>query len=247
MTVVRQFRSTIGPERRFRGNVSTGIPGVSASVVAVVDNEAAQTIATPGGAARAVVSAAAAPSMTLVLGHGAGGGIEARDLVALAKGLPERGVTVVRVEQPWRVAGRKVAGPPATLDKAWLAVLERLAVAGPLVVGGRSAGARVACRTATQVGAAGCLALAFPLHPPGRPEKSRLDELLASGVPTLVVQGERDAFGGAKAFPRKRSRYDVRSIPGADHSFRVPAPMSQPATLGLVTATVADWLLSLVT
>ncbi len=234
------------PRKRFRGNVSTATPGVSASVVAVVDNAAEQTIATPGGAARAVVSAAAAPMMTLVLGHGAGGGIEARDLVALAKDLPERGVTVVRVEQPWRVAGRKVAGPPATLDKAWLAVLEALALAGPLVVGGRSAGARVACRTATQVGAAGCLALAFPLHPPGRPEKSRLDELLASGVPTLVVQGERDAFGGPKAFPRKRSRYVVRSIPGGDHSFRVPAPMSQPATLGLVTATVSEWLLSLV-
>ena len=104
----------------------------------------------------------------------------------------------------------------------------------------------MACRTAAQVGAVGCLALAFPLHPPGRPEKSRLDELLGAGVPTLVVQGERDAFGGPEAFPRRRSRpYVVRSIPGADHSFRVPAPMSQPATLGLVSSTVATWLLGL--
>ena len=219
---------------------------MSASVVPAVDIEAVRTITTPGGDARAVVSAAADPVMTLVLGHGAGGGIEARDLVVLAKDLPGRGVTVVLVEQPWRVAGRKVAGAPPTLDKAWLAVLESLGVAGPLVVGGRSAGARVACRTAAQVGAVGCLALAFPLHPPGRPEKSRLDELLGAGVPTLVVQGERDAFGGPKAFPRKRSRYVVRSIPGADHSFRVPAPMSQPATLRLVSSAVATWSLGLV-
>jgi predicted alpha/beta-hydrolase family hydrolase len=219
---------------------------VSASVVAVVDNEAVQSITTPGGDARAVVSAAAGPVMTLVLGHGAGGGIGARDLVALAETLPPRGVTVVRVVQPWRVAGRKVAGPPATLDRAWLAALEALDVAGPFVVGGRSAGARVACRTASQVGAIGCLALAFPLHPPGRPETSRLDELLGAGVPTLVVQGERDAFGGPKAFPRKRSRYVVRSIPGADHSFRVPAGTSQPATLELVSRSVREWLLRLV-
>jgi len=210
-----------------------------------VDNEAAQTIATPGGDARAVVSAAAAPSMTLVLGHGAGGGIEARDLVALAKVLPDRGVTVVRIEQPWRVAGRRVAGPPATLDKAWLAVLEALDVDGPLAVGGRSAGARVACRTAEQVGAVGCLALAFPLHPPGRPERSRLDELLGSGVPTLVVQGERDAFGGPKAFPRKRSRsYGVVAVPGADHSFRVTKPHDQAGALSTLVTAVGDWLLS---
>ena len=117
MTVVRQFRSSLvrqfnrawAGQKRFRGNLSTGTPGVSASVVPAVDIEAVRTITTPGGDARAVVSAAADPVMTLVLGHGAGGGIEARDLVVLAKDLPGRGVTVVRVEQPWRVAGRKVA------------------------------------------------------------------------------------------------------------------------------------------
>ena len=203
------------------------------------------TIATPGGAARAVIAAAAEPRLTLVLGHGAGGGIEARDLVTLATELPLRGVTVVRVEQPWRVAGRKVAGPPPTLDRAWLAVLEALDVDGPLVVGGRSAGARVACRTASEVGAAGCVALAFPLHPPGRPGTSRMDELVGAGVPTLVVQGERDSFGGPKALPRKRPGFVVCSVPGADHSFRVPASMSQPSALELVSSAVGDWLLRL--
>lgn len=205
------------------------------------------TIATPGGPARVVIASAADPRLTLVLSHGAGGGVEARDLVVLAKGLPSRGVTVVRVEQPWRVAGRKVAGPPPTLDRAWLAVLEALDVAGPLVVGGRSAGARVACRTAGEVGAVGCLALAFPLHPPGRPEKSRLDELVGAGVPTLVVQGERDAFGGPNAFPRKRPAYDVVAVPGADHSFRVPKGMDQQTVLEFISSTVGDWLTRLAT
>ena len=184
--------------------------------------------------------------LTLVLGHGAGGGIEARDLVALAAALPERGVTVLRVEQPWRVAGRRVAGPPATLDRAWVAVLAALDIGGPLVVGGRSAGARVACRTAVEVGAIGCLALAFPLHPPGRPEKSRLDELDGAGVPTLVLQGERDAFGGPDAFPRTRGSYDMVALPGADHSFRVPKPHDQGATLATLAARAGDWLLALV-
>lgn len=210
-----------------------------------MNNEAAQTITTPGGDARVVVAAGPDPVLTLVLGHGAGGGIEARDLVALADALPERGVAVVRVEQPWRVAGRKVAGPPATLDRAWITVLDALDLDGPLVVGGRSAGARVACRTAVEVGAVGCLALAFPLHPPGRPEKSRLDELVGSGVPTLLVQGERDAFGRPDAYPRKRGSYDVLAIPGADHSFRVSTSMDQRAVIATITNTVGDWLLSL--
>jgi predicted alpha/beta-hydrolase family hydrolase len=184
--------------------------------------------------------------LTLVLGHGAGGGIAARDLVALADALPERGVTVVRVEQPWRVAGRKVAGPPPTLDRAWLAVLELLAVGGPLVVGGRSAGARVACRTAVQVGAVGCLALAFPLHPPGRPERSRFDELAGAGVPTLVVQGERDAFGGPAAFPTLPTACELLAVPAADHSFRVPKPHDQAGTVSLLARAAGDWLLDLV-
>lgn len=204
-----------------------------------------RTIATPVGAARVLIAAAPRRRATLVLGHGAGGGIEAPDLVALAESLPGEGISVVRVEQPWRVSGRRVAAAPATLDRAWLAVLAELALPGPVVVGGRSAGARVACRTAQEVGAAGVVALAFPLHPPGRPERSRLSELESAGVPTLVVQGERDPFGGPDAFPRKRlSGYDVCAVPFADHSFRVPRSAAVPPgeTLALVTDHVHRWL-----
>ncbi|MGZ4591023.1 MAG: alpha/beta hydrolase family protein [Actinomycetes bacterium] len=215
-----------------------------------------RTIETPVGEARAVIAPAEAvpgrarsvagrrDPLTLVLGHGAGGGIEARDLVALAEALPPQGVTVVRVEQPWRVAGRKVATPPATLDVGWRAVLDALSLEGAVVVGGRSAGARVACRTALSVGAVGCLALAFPLHPPGRPEKSRLDELTGAGVPALVVQGDRDAFGGPDQFPTPDPRYDVRCVPFADHSLRVPAsaPLTQREALSIVVDSVSRWL-----
>jgi predicted alpha/beta-hydrolase family hydrolase len=200
-------------------------------------------VPTPAGPARVHLSPASAPLATLVLGHGAGGGVEAADLAALAAGLPARRVSVVRVEQPWRVAGRRVATPPASLDSAWLAVLGALDVAGPLVVGGRSAGARVACRTARGLGARGCVALAFPLHPPGRPERSRLAELTAAGVPTLVVQGERDAFGGPAEFPEG---VDVRQVPGADHSLRVPAGQDRAEVIARVVVTVGDWVLELV-
>jgi predicted alpha/beta-hydrolase family hydrolase len=153
-------------------------------------------------------------------------------------------VEVVRVEQPWVVAGRKVAAPPPTLDRAWVAVLDALALPGPVVVGGRSAGARVACRTALTVGAVGAVALAFPLHPPGRPEASRLDELEAAGVPVVVVQGERDAFGGPGDFPEGT---DVRAVPYADHGFRVAAraPVTQQEAVALVTGHVTRWLATL--
>jgi len=179
-----------------------------------------------------------------VLGHGAGGGIEAADLVALAKALPALGISVVRVEQPWRVAGRKVATAPPTLDRAWVAVLEALALRGPVVVGGRSAGARVACRTAAGTGAAGVVALCFPLHPPGRPGSSRLGELEAAGVPVVVVQGERDPFGGPPEFP---AGLDVRAVPYADHSFRVArgVPATPQQTLARVCDHVTSWLDSL--
>lgn len=204
------------------------------------------TVPTPGGDARAHTTAAASPRATLVLGHGAGGGIEAADLVALATVLPRSGITVVRVEQPWRVAGKRVAGPPPTLDRAWSAVLEalspKLAAVGPVVTGGRSAGARVACRTAAATGAAAVVALAFPLHPPGRPERSRLGELEDCPVPTLVVQGDRDAFGGPGDFPQGRA-YAVHAVPGADHSFRVPRGHDRAAVLEAVAAAVAAWLL----
>lgn len=157
----------------------------------------------------------------LVLGHGAGGGIGAPDLVAAADAALALGWRVALVEQPWRVKGRKIAEAPVRLDQAWVAVLATLSGA-PLVVGGRSAGARVACRTSALVGADAVLCLAFPLHPPGRPERSRLPELTEVAVPVLIVQGDRDAFGmppGAVV------------VPGADHGFRVrkhdPEPMSQ--------------------
>jgi predicted alpha/beta-hydrolase family hydrolase len=202
-----------------------------------------RSIDTPVGEARVDIRRAASTRVTLVLGHGAGGGIGARDLEALAAALPDRGVTVMRVEQPWHVAGRKVATAPPTLDLAWSAVLAELEITGPLVVGGRSAGARVACRTAAAVGAVGALALAFPLHPPGRPEKSRLAELTGAGVPTLVVQGERDSFGGPAAFPTDES-FALRPVPFADHSFRVPAsaPLTQREALDLVVETADRWL-----
>jgi predicted alpha/beta-hydrolase family hydrolase len=201
-----------------------------------------RTVATPLGDARVDVAAASRPWATLVLGHGAGGGIGTPDLQALATALPRRGVTVARVEQPWRVAGRKVATAPPTLDIAWCAVLAALEASGPLVVGGRSAGARVACRTATEVGAAGVVALAFPVHPPGRPDSSRLPELVGTGVPTLVVQGERDPFGGPSDLPH--GPYDVRQVPFADHSFRVPrsAPLTQAEAISVVVEAVAGWL-----
>ena len=207
-------------------------------------------IGTPVGRARLHTSRAPGPAparATLLLGHGAGGGVDAPDLLALAEGLPALGVTVVRVEQPWRVAGRRVATPPATLDRAWLVVLEAMVdLQRPLVVGGRSAGARVACRTAVATGAVAVLALAFPLRPPARasrpdaPRPTRLPELagvLDAGLPVLVVQGERDPFGAPDAFPRERPPgYQLHVVPG-DHSLR--------RTEGLARR-VGDWLLEMV-
>ena len=158
-------------------------------------------IITPVGDGRLVTRRAARPIATVLLSHGAGGGIEARDLTALATYLPRQGVNVMLFEQPWRRAGRKVATPPATLDVGLRAAVDALRVRTPIIIGGRSAGARSACRSARALGAAGCLALSFPLHPPGKPEKSRLDELAGAGVPTLVIQGGNDPFGTPEEFP----------------------------------------------
>lgn len=177
---------------------------------------------------------------TLVLGSGAGGGVDAPDLVAVADAASAEGWRVLRVEQPWRVAGKRIAPAPARLDVGWTAVLERLrddgVLTGPLVLGGRSAGARVACRTATALGATGVLALAFPLHPPGRPEKSRAGELTGAGVPVLVVQGETDAFGRPEdvaAVLAGRPDASVYAVPG-NHSLK-----QNPA---LVAAAALHWL-----
>ena len=158
-------------------------------------------VQTPVGTARAHLRRPSAAVGALVLGHGAGGGVEAADLVAVRDAAVAAGWAVALVEQPWRVLGRRVAQAPPRLDEAWLPVLRALrsgrgALRGPLVTGGRSAGARVACRTGEQVGAAATVCLAFPLHPPGRPERSRAGELASpASLPLLVVQGERDTFG----------------------------------------------------
>lgn len=201
-----------------------------------------QTVGTPHGEARITWYRAERPHTVLALGHGAGGGIEARDLQALAAALPPEGVTVALVEQPWRVAGRKVAPAPRTLDACWRAVWPQLTRPGlPVVAGGRSAGARVACRTARDLGARSVLALSFPLHPPGKPEKSRADELTEAGLPVLVVQGGRDPFGRPEEFPDGTPLVEV---PGGDHGFAVPrsAAVSQQEALRVLTSAVIDRL-----
>ena len=175
------------------------------------------------------------PVAAVVLGHGAGGGVESPDLVGAANAARAAGMSVALVEQPYRVAGRRSPAPAHQLDAAWIAVVSQLrddALSGlPVVTGGRSSGARVACRTAAEVDAAAVLCFAFPLHPPGKgddPTKSRLSELEAVKVPVLVVQGERDPFGMPPPGPRRT----VTVIPGT-HSLRGSAA---------VEAAVADWL-----
>jgi uncharacterized protein len=153
-------------------------------------------IDTPHGPARAHIHEAEGEARAaLLLGHGAGGGFKAGDLQAVTTVARELGYRVALVEQPYLVAGRRSAAPTHQLDAAWLAVVDALRGDEPLLCGGRSSGARVACRTSAQTGAAGVLCLAFPLHPPGRPEKTRLGELEAVEVPVLIVQGESDPFG----------------------------------------------------
>jgi predicted alpha/beta-hydrolase family hydrolase len=171
---------------------------------------------TPHGPARVHLHTVDSPAATLVLGHGAGGGVGSPDLVGATEAAHEARIAVALVEQPYRVAGRRSPAPAAQLDAAWVSVISQLPLERlPLLVGGRSSGARVACRTAAEVGAAAVLCLAFPLHPPGRPEKSRLDELDAVELPTLVVQGERDPFGLPPPGPNRQ----VVTIPGT-HSLR---------------------------
>jgi hypothetical protein len=166
-----------------------------------------------------------APATVLVLGHGAGGGVDAPDLAAVRRAALDAGLAVALVTQPYRVAGRRSPAPAGQLDQAWTAVLAALredpVLAGVrLVAGGRSSGARVACRTAAGAGAAGVVALAFPLHPPGRPERSRAGEL-DGAVPTLVVNGDRDPFGvpsprpGVTVVVRPGERHDLRRDPAA--------------------------------
>ena len=194
-------------------------------------------VETPHGPARVHLHPADEPRAWLVLGHGAGGGVAARDLVAATEAARGGAVGVVLVEQPYRVAGRRSPAPAGQLDTAWIAVVDRLrrTVLGglPLVVGGRSSGARVACRTSAATDAAGVVCLAFPLRPPrrklGAEPPSRLDELDAVTVPVLVVQGARDPFGIPPAGP-SRTVVEV----SADHSLRTD--------LDEVRAAVGTWL-----
>ncbi|MFE9763395.1 alpha/beta family hydrolase [Streptomyces sp. NPDC005808] len=205
-----------------------------------------EIIETDAGAARVTWREAPGARLVLAVSHGAGGGVEARDLQALAAVLPAHGVSVALVEQPWRVADKKVAPAPKTLDVGWRGVWPALAERGlPVIAGGRSAGARVACRTAVELGAAAALALSFPLHPPGRPEKSRAGELLGSGVPTLVVQGGNDPFGKPEEFPA--GSYDIVEVPYGDHGFAVPkrAPIEQDEAVRIITDGVVKWASSL--
>jgi predicted alpha/beta-hydrolase family hydrolase len=172
---------------------------------------------TPHGPARAHLHPADAPIAALVLGHGAGGGVTSRDLTKVSAVAQAAGITVGLVEQPYRVAGRRSPAPAHQLDAAWMAVVERLRADElrdlRLVVGGRSAGARVACRTAADSGAIAVLCLAFPLHPPGRPDKTRLPELDAVEVATLIVQGASDPFG----MPPPAANREVVTVAG-NHS-----------------------------
>lgn len=181
------------------------------------------------------------PIATLALGHGAGGGIEAGDLAALAARLPRQDINVFLIEQPWRRAGKKVAPAPKLLDEAWIATIGQLRIRTPLVLGGRSAGARVACRTASSLGGSGVLALSFPLHPPGKPEKTRVDELRGTRLPTFVIQGEKDPFGAPEEFPPLT---EMAVVPDADHSFKVPkrAELTQQESFDLLVEATLEWI-----
>jgi predicted alpha/beta-hydrolase family hydrolase len=188
---------------------------------------------TPHGQARAHLHVADEPRAALVLGHGAAGGVASRDLQVTTEVACSERFSVALVEQPYRVMGRRSPAPARQLDAAWTAVVEHL-LAGelrglPLVAGGRSLGARVACRTAEATGAVAVLCLAFPLHPPGRAAASRLSELEAVTVPTLVVQGARDPFG----MPPEGAHRTVVQVPG-DHGLKTD--------LDAVAAAVRAWL-----
>jgi predicted alpha/beta-hydrolase family hydrolase len=173
-------------------------------------------IQTAHGPAEATLDRPDRPAFLLVLTHGSNGGVDAPDLLAVRDAALGLGGAVARVMQPFRLAGRRAPGPAAKQDEAWLEVVgalrERFGDV-PLVQGGRSNGARVACRTATAAGAVGVVALAFPLHPPGKPEKTRVDELRGAGVEVLVVNGDRDPFG----VPDAADAAHVTVLPGERH------------------------------
>lgn len=209
------------------------------SAVETADGPALVHLCVPGATARALV----------VLGHGAGGAVDAPDLSALATALPAAGFAVARVEQPYRVAGRRTPAPAGRLDSAWVTAVASLRRGSPLarlplVAGGRSSGARVACRTAAATGAAAVVALAFPLSPP-RSATTRLAELAAVPVPMLVVQGSRDPFGTRADFPaRLPAGLRFVEVPAADHAFRARRAdgRSSEKCLADVVVAVVGWL-----
>ncbi|MEU3009479.1 alpha/beta hydrolase family protein [Nocardia asteroides] len=174
------------------------------------------------------------PAFLLVITHGAGGGVDAKDILAVRDSAIEVGGAVARVIQPYRVAGRRAPGSADKQDEAWREIVAALRTrfAGlPLVQGGRSNGARVACRTAVDVGARGVIALSFPLHPPGKPDKSRRAELLAPGdIEVVVINGGSDPFG----VPDPADAAEVKVIPKQAHSFRTG--------FDVIAATVEPWL-----
>lgn len=203
---------------------------------------------TERGPSRLVVATPVRPNAILLLGHGAGGGIDAFDLDALAARLPARGIALARYEQPWRTAGKRIAGPPDSLDVAWARALEEVRRRWPrvpLFVGGRSAGARVACRCFAEP-ARGLVALSFPLHPPGRPEKSRRAEIAGVRAPMLVIQGDRDPFGSA-ADVRAALPGDNRTvveIPAAGHSLQPGKRADPDGAAQLIVDSVAAFVLA---
>jgi predicted alpha/beta-hydrolase family hydrolase len=193
-------------------------------------------IVTPRGPAEVQITDPAGPPVSmLVLGHGAGGGVHAPDLARVHDAAVAAGVRVALVTQPYRVAGRRSPAPAPQLDEAWTAVVREFADPTlPLICGGRSSGARVACRTAAELGAVGVLCLAFPLHPPGKPDRSRAPELPTT-IPTLVVNGDRDPFG----VPDPAGMVEVVVRPGATHDLR--KDLSGTATAVLTWLALNGW------
>ncbi|MFI7612205.1 alpha/beta family hydrolase [Nonomuraea terrae] len=190
-------------------------------------------VMTPRGPALVEIDEAARPRLLLVLTHGSAGGVDAPDLLAVRDAALAVGASVARVTQAFRVAGARAPGSPARQDEAWEAVLDELRTrlpGLPVVQGGRSNGARVACRTAKAVGAAAVVALAFPLHPPGKPDRSRAGELRGAGVDVLVVNGDRDPFGVPDAEDAAR----LVVLPGEGHDLK-----RDPARVGEI---VAEWI-----
>jgi predicted alpha/beta-hydrolase family hydrolase len=173
-----------------------------------------------------------------LLGHGTATGVEAADLQALAAALPPQGVSVVLVTQPYRMNRTRSGSDEPSLDAAWRAVWPIAADLGvPVISGGRSAGSQVACRTAEQLGAHAVLALAYPLLGPGSPE-----ELLATGRPTLILQGTRDPFGRPEQFPTLPAEIELVEIADANHTFGTPGRSPRPAAMDLITAATSQWI-----